>query len=390
LFADLWEMMMEYALAGAQASAMGLFANLREIIMEHASRRTRPQEQTPSKIPVQLEQAMYGFLASQILFAGDKLGIFTLLGNSGPVKADQVSSELGTHPATTLRFLQAACSLGVIRQSESGFELPEQLTPFLDRTHPGYFGAMLGHFSNRTWTASTSLAETIRTGEAPWKAGAHRSPFPEMYGNAKDTRAFLDAMWNLGILPSRELAAKFPFTDFRHLVDVGGATGSFATAVLQAHPHLHATIFDLPPVRPHMERQCVASGLTDRLKFAEGSFFDDVLPQGDVYSLGYILSDWDDDTGNALLQKIYQRLPLGGALGGAVLILEKLFDDNKCGPLATAMMDVAMLLETDGRHRSAAEYIAWLERTGFTNCVVLRSSGEKHMVAGYKQATSTL
>jgi hypothetical protein len=81
-----------------------------------------------------------------------------------------------------------------------------------------------------------------------------------------------------------------------------------------------------------------------------------------------------------LLKKVYSCLPQKGLL----LILEKLFDEDKNGSVETAMMNLAMLLETWGKHYSGSEYIEWLQEMGFHHCKVIRSSGEKHLIIGLK------
>ena len=55
-----------------------------------------------------------------------------------------------------------------------------------------------------------------------------------------------------------------------------------------------------------------------------------------------------------------------------------------CRPFTTAMMNLNMLLETYGKHRSAVEYTKWLNEIGFRNCKIVRSSGEKHMIVAFK------
>ncbi|MFD8663547.1 methyltransferase [Streptomyces globisporus] len=118
-----------------------------------------------------------------------------------------------------------------------------------------------------------------------------------------------------------------------------------------------------------------------RLDFVGGDFFADELPHGDCLAFGYILSDWDDDTCVTLLEKAYRACEAPGR----VLIMDRLFDDDRSGPLATAAMNLVMHIEMAGRHRTAAEFVALLERAGFGGCEVRRGSGEKHLVIGHKK-----
>ena len=121
--------------------------------------------------------------------------------------------------------------------------------------------------------------------------------------------------------------------------------------------------------------------LTTKLAFVGGNFFKDELPVVDAYVLGYILSDWTDDVCRELIRKIYDVSPKGAD----IIILEKLFNKNKLEPFSTAMMDICMMVETGGKHRTYDEYKALLEECGFSNVHLIKSTGEKHAIIGKKE-----
>lgn len=62
-----------------------------------------------------------------------------------------------------------------------------------------------------------------------------------------------------------------------------------------------------------------------------------------------------------MIKRIYKFAPIGSD----VIILEKLFDEGSCSPFNAAMMDICMMVETDGRHRTYVEYVKILEISGF-------------------------
>ena len=99
-----------------------------------------------------------------------------------------------------------------------------------------------------------------------------------------------------------------------------------------------------------------------RLDLIEGDFFTDPLPEADLFALGRILHDWSEDKIRTLLRKVWERLPSGGAL----LIAEKLLNDNKAGPLPALLQSLSMLVCTEGKERTLAEYTALLRGAGFT------------------------
>ena len=58
-----------------------------------------------------------------------------------------------------------------------------------------------------------------------------------------------------------------------------------------------------------------------------------------------------------MLQRIFDRLPSGGAL----LIAEKLIDADRNGPRWAQMQNLGMLLYTEGKERTLSEYKALLD-----------------------------
>jgi acetylserotonin N-methyltransferase len=170
-------------------------------------------------------------------------------------------------------------------------------------------------------------------------------------------------MHGLGQFASPRIVKAFDLSDFRHLVDLGGATGHLAIAACHVYPELHATVLDLPAVQPFALEYIEASGLSDRISFVAADFFVDELPKADLYTLGRILHDWDDSKINKLLRRIFLALPRGGAL----LVTETLVDDDRRGPTYTLMQDLNMLVCTDGRERTEAEYSVLLQTAGFSS-----------------------
>lgn len=101
----------------------------------------------------------------------------------------------------------------------------------------------------------------------------------------------------------------------------------------------------------------------DRVESISGDFFRDDLPPADLYALGRILHDWPEDRIRLLLSKISAALPAGGAL----LIAEKLLDEDKSGPTPAHMQSLNMLVCTEGRERTLGEYRALLREAGFAS-----------------------
>src|SRR5207302_192244 len=78
--------------------------------------------------------------------------------------------------------------------------------------------------------------------------------------------------------------------------------------------------------------------------------------------------------------RVYQHLPPGGA----VLVAEKLLDDDKRGPRWAQLQNLNMLTCTEGTERTLTEYEALLKRVGFAEVVGCRTSSPLDAVLATK------
>ncbi|MGW7417572.1 methyltransferase [Streptomyces sp. NPDC054863] len=310
----------------------------------------------------------------------DKHGVFGyLIAEEAPTS--KIAVGLGLDEETLDRLLVLLDSFGVIEQNEHGaYRISAEMAPFLDPRSARSVGGFLSHVMNSTLDRLPQLDGYLTAGKSAVDA-ALPAPFDVMYGTPKLTEEFLAAMWQLTYDVSRELVPMAGLSGVRHLVDVGGASGPFCVAALEATPGLRATVYELPEVAPYVAETVERYGLEGRLDFAAGDFHRDEFPSTDCVAFGYILSGWTDEIGLELLRKAYRAI----APGGRVLVMDRLFDDDRRGPLPTAVMNLSMHVEAKGRHRTSAEFIGLLESAGFVDCEVHRSTQDKQLVIGLKR-----
>ena len=168
-------------------------------------------------------------------------------------------------------------------------------------------------------------------------------------------------MHGYGLVSSPSVAAAFDLSRFGRLVDLGGATGHLAIAICRRYPLMKAIVFDLPKARALAGEKINASPVADRIEFVAGDFFTDDLPDGDIFTLGRILHDWTEAKVLTLLRRIFDRLPSGGA----VLIAEKLINEDRSGPHWAHMQNLGMLLYAEGKERTLKQYESILHSVGF-------------------------
>ncbi|MBV8072842.1 MAG: hypothetical protein JO270_23265 [Acidobacteriaceae bacterium] len=303
------------------------------------------------------------FRRSKVMFTAVKLGIFDEL-EAGPQSADQLASRLKLHLGAASRLLDACVALKLLSREGNQYCNTAAASRYLLSCSPDTFSGYIRYSDESLFRLWTHLDDAVREGTNRWEQtfGRKDALFEYYYRDPAATANFVGAMNGFGRLASPLLVRAFDLGRFRRLADLGGATGHLAIAACEAYPDMHATVLDLPRVEPIAREYIAQSSVADRVTFMTADFFADPLPAADLYSLGRILHDWDDDKTKPLLEKIYTALPAGGGL----LIAEAVLDDNRSGPVYAHMQDINMLVCTEGRERTAEEYRALLHAAGFT------------------------
>ena len=177
------------------------------------------------------------------------------------------------------------------------------------------------------------------------------------------------------------IAKNFPWAEYKSVVDVGTAQGDLITQVALANPHIAGIGFDLPEVGPIFEDYIVENGLSGRVEFRPGSFFDAPIPQADVVMMGHILHDWNLEEKKMLIRKAYEALPSGGAF----IVYEGIIDDDRSKNSFGLLMSLNMLIETPGGFDyTGADCMGWMKEAGFHSTRVEHLVGPDSMVIGIK------
>jgi hypothetical protein len=334
---------------------------------------------TPSRIM----EVGQGFMASKTLLSAVELGVFTALAESGPQDAAALHHRLKLHKRSVCDFLDALVALGFLtRDAEDRYANTPETDLYLDRHKPTYVGGMLEMMNARLYGFWGALTEALRTGELQNEAkGGGKGLFEALYADPARLEAFLKAMTGISLLTAKAIASKFPWRDYKTMVDIGCAQGCLPVQVALAHPHIAGGGFDLPTVRPIFERYVRENGLGDRLRFYPGSFFTDPLPAVDVLVMGHILHDWDLDEKKMLLRTAWEALQPGGA----ILVYDMIIDDERRTNLPGLLMSLNMLIETRGGFDyTGAECVSWMKETGFREARAESLAGPHSMVVAIK------
>ena len=332
--------------------------------------------------PDRVMQLGLGFWGSKTLLSAIEIGLFTELAN-GPLDAGALSERLGLHSRGARDFLDALVALRMLERDGDGLysNTPETET-FLVRDRPSYVGGMLEMANARLYGFWGSLTEALRTGEPQNEAkSGGGNLFEALYADPNRLESFLKAMTGLTHGAAVVMAQKFPWQNYKTFIDIGTAQGGLPVQVALAQGHLTGGGYDLPGIRPIFEKYDAENGLGDRLRFYEGDFFRDPLPEADVLVMGHILHDWDLEEKRMLLKKACDALPEGGAL----IVYEALIDDERRENAFGLLMSLNMLIETPGGFDyTGADCSQWMREAGFRETRVEHLAGPDSMVVGIK------
>ena len=328
---------------------------------------------------------LQAFRCSKVMFAAVALGVFDRLA-AGPAALPDLARDLGVNADALGRLLDACVGLRLLQRSNGAYANTPAASAYLCKDSPRRLTGYLNYSNAVLWHLWAHLEDAVREGTHRWRQtyGLDGPIFSHFFRSEEDTREFLLGMHGQGQISSPEVAAAFDLGRFRRLADLGGATGHLAIAACRRYPHLRAVVFDLPAVVP-LAREIVAdSGLGDRIEVEAGDFFADPLPEADLFSVGRILHDWSEDKIRRLLRAVYQRLPVGGAL----LVAEKLLDDDRTGPRWAQLQSLNMLVCTEGKERTLPEYADLLREAGFSHVEGRRTSSPLDAVLAVKETRS--
>jgi demethylspheroidene O-methyltransferase len=302
-----------------------------------------------------LFEIVSGFVRSQALLALVELRVLHRLADAPETTARL--AQLAGVPGDRMAVLcQAGAALRLMRRKGDLWQLSPRGAAFL--TVPG-LAAMVRHhpvlYQDLSDPAAFFRGETAPGLAAFW---------PYVFGAGGAADPDLAARYSALMADSQALVAEdtlrlADLSSVRHLMDVGGGTGAFLSAVGRSHPGIRRTLFDLPAVVAGAGAR-LGPGVT----IHPGSFRDDPLPQGaDAISLVRVLYDHADSTVASLLAKVRQALPQGGRL----IISEPMSGGTRPDPATDVYFAVYTLAMGTGRTRSAAAIADLCRRAGF-NC----------------------
>ncbi len=319
-----------------------------------------------------LRNEMSAYQASAVLAAAGELDLFTaIIQHENAIELKTLVATLKTDERATTVLCDALAAQGYLtkttqtsKNTSEVYAVTAEYLPFLDSRTAETFVPMIRHLAcvQRAWS---KLTWTVLDGNPPAKT-------PSIHGAEKDYDSFIMAMNSI----SRSLAPisvaaliqatsqMFEGKNVRFL-DVGGASGTYTQAFLDAMPHWHGAVFDLPAGIARARERFVGSVYANRVELFEGDFYTDDFPcPFDLAWVSAIIHQHDRIQSQELYKKTFAALNLGGVIAVRDFVME----ETRTKPAMGAFFGVNMLVgTTSGRVYTFQEIAEDLQMAGFTD-----------------------
>jgi len=300
-----------------------------------------------------------GYRQTALIYVAARLRVFDAL-KPGPLAVDELARQVGALVAPLHVIMRGITNLELARELEDGrFALAPAGELLCASAASGLHG-MAVYVGGLSAKAYTGLFQAVRDGGIAFDHAfgtgfyEHLKTDPEINDAYNKTLAFGGAAAML-------LLNGYDFAGISTLVDVGGADGTLACAVLKAHPQMKGVVFDKPEFVRAAEPQIRAAGLSERCTVAPGDFFESIPTGGDAYMLARIITNWSEARALQILGNC--RAAMQGR--SKLLVVEQVLPERvEHGNLAIEG-DLNVFAHLGGHVRTQAEFGDLLARGGF-------------------------
>lgn len=316
-----------------------------------------------------LAQMATGYWLSKMVYVAAKLQIADCLAG-GPQSVTALAAKVNVQPGPLHRLLRGLASVGVFAEGEPQVFALTPMAELLRDDHPQSIRPLAIMAGEAQYEAWGDLLHSVQTGKTGFE---HRfgQPLFDYLGDHPEQAAMFDrAMVSIHGRETDAVLDAYDFSSFKKIIDVGGGNGSQLIEILQLHPQLKGTVFDLPHVVERAQTALNAAGLSDRGSVHGGSFFESIPSGGDAYLLRHIIHDWDDSQSHTILKCVRAAMSPQAKL----LIIETVIPPGNDACFAK-LLDLTMLVIPGGLERTREQYATLLTGAGFELSRVVPTTG---------------
>ena len=306
-----------------------------------------------------------------------ELGVFDTL--KEPASVEELTTRTGYSRRGTSALLAMLKNLGLLDRHDGVYHLNNLSRTYMLKDSPYSWGPFFA------WTSASLpnykiFLENIRDGETKqgreaadgWESGQMDPGF---------ARTITDYMHCHSIASAVSMSQTCDFSMVKKLLDVGGGSGCYTSAIANANPGMHGTIMELAPVCTVARDYIARAGVADRVDTMAVDMFREAWPTGyDAHFFANVFHDWSFDTCAELAAKSFAALDRGGR----ICLQEMLLDESGDTPYPAVAFSFLMTWGTKGQQFTLNQLKSLLEKAGFKDVSVQRSAGYYSLVTAIK------
>jgi len=304
----------------------------------------------------------------RILVAAIKLNVFDVVENINGLK--EIAHELELEMDPLERLLNALVAMELLEKKEDSYFNRPISAKFQVKTSKEYYGdfVLMYEGMDDSWKELDTIIKT-------------NSPVAGDNGERLAKEVFTRGMHNNAQAPAKALSRLIDFSNRRHLLDIGAGSGAFSIILKNKYDGLKATVNEQPSVCKTVAEYVEKEGNEDKINILEGDYFKVEFPVHDVALFSQIFHTNSVDQNNFLLKKVIEKMEENGL----VVITEFVLDEDKTGPLFSALFNLNMLKQTkNGRAYTFSQIRSWLEDVGFKNIEKQHLVGHHTVIVAHK------
>ena len=311
---------------------------------------------------VALFYLVWGMQATRIAGALTSSGLADALGEGACVPTD-LANRLGLDPDATVRIIDGAVAARLMRQDGSGRVSLSRLGAPLRSDHPHSIASWVSFFSDPATAAAYGHLDA-QLSDGPQPSGFQREfgqSAWEYFAERPEAGArFADAMRQLTAIDLKAVVRAYPWPKHGVICDIAGGTGHLLAAILERRRKARGILLEAPEVIKEADAYLRTRGVADRIGCRVGDLFGALEARADVYTMKWILHDWDDDACVDLLSRVRSTMPAGSRLVTIDLHHERGRPNSQ-----TPMGDIMMMVVCEGgRERSPEEVHGLMRKAG--------------------------
>lgn len=277
-----------------------------------------------------------------------------------PQTISSLAIQTGSQEKQLYRVMRALSSVGIFEELENQTFALNDFGATLLTGVPGTVKDFVLANMGEHFPAFGDLTYSVRTGNVPFEhihgmnLWEYYKKYPELAAN------FGRGMTGLSNMELEGIIGNYDFRPYQTIVDIGGGNGIMMYAILNSAPGSSGIIFDESHV---IEKtlELIPENLTNRCSVATGSFFDKVPAGADLYTMKWIMHDWNDDECIRILKVCCEAMPKGSRL----LIIDGVIpDDLQNQPHLAKLLDIVMMACLTGRERTLDEFKQLIQKGG--------------------------